>query len=125
VRLERGDLVTKGRHVLLEDSLVLEVALSEHQIAFRIEAVLLPEHQAYTDLKPGEMHCCRSGWLSFSNSQAVVVELSGAPPAIDASGATDLGHIDGVNEVENDMWVLEGDWGQATVRAPRVDLLFD
>lgn len=111
--------------VLLEDSWVLDIAPSERHIAFRIEAVLLPGHPAYADPKPGEVYCFRSGWLSVASSEAVSVELSGAQPAVDASGATDLGNIDGFAEVSDDLWVLEGDWGRATVNSPRVDLVLD
>lgn len=51
--------------VLLEDSWVFDIAPSERQIAFRIEAVLLPGHSAHTDPKPGEICRYQSGWLRW------------------------------------------------------------
>lgn len=38
---------------------MLDFSPSEHQIAFRVEAALLPGHEAYTDPKPGEAFCYR------------------------------------------------------------------
>lgn len=111
--------------VLLEESWVLDVAPSESQIAFRIEAVLLPGHPAFTGPKPGQQYCYRSGWLIVASSEAVSVALSGSRPAVDASGTTDLGNIDVFAEISSDLWILEGDWGQATVHWPRADLVLD
>ena len=112
-------------HVLLEESWVLQIAPSEHQVGFRLEAVLLPGHPAYTEAKPGETYGYRSGWLNIASSEAISIELSGAPPAVDASGTTDLGNIDRFAATSGDMWVLEGSWGRVTVHTPRSNLLLD
>lgn len=107
-------------NVLLEESWVLEVAASRRQIAFRIEAVLLPGHEGFEHPKPDQMYCYRTGWLSIV-SENMSVELSGAPPAVDAIGQMDLGHIDLFEEVDGG-WMLQGDWGTVRAATLRVEL---
>ena len=112
--------------VCLEESWVLEVAPSDDTLALRVEAVLTPEHPLYEAPKPGELSCYRRAWLSIRSEDPIDVRLSGARPAVDATGERDLGHVDGFapNPMGNG-WELEGDWGEAVVRGPEVTLLFD
>jgi hypothetical protein len=112
--------------VYLEDSWVLEVAPRVDGIAFRIEAVLTPEHALYGVPQPREQYCYRSGWLDVRGAEPVDVRLSGAQPAISADGSRDLGNIDrfAFNLADN-VWEMEGEWGTARFREPVVELVLD
>lgn len=112
--------------VYLEDSWILEVAPRVDGVAFRIEAVLTPEHTLYEARQPGEQYCYRSGWLDVSSAEPIDVRLSGAQPATSPDGSRDLGNIDRFtfNPAEN-LWEMEGDWGIARFREPVVELVVD
>ncbi|MFD7022922.1 hypothetical protein [Promicromonospora sukumoe] len=113
-------------NVFLEDSWVLEYALSRNGLAFRIEVALLPGHALFQSPRPGEQHWYRAAWMRVLSSEPVQLELSGALPAHDAKGESDLGHIDVFAKFDDaDRWVLEGDWGRAIVCRPCVSLEFD
>jgi len=103
---------------------VLEVAPSAGLVAFRIETVLLPGHEAFAHPRQGEMYCFRSWWLTIA-SEHLTADLSGAPPAVDATRARDLGHIDRFEQIENGVWALDGEWGTAMAVTPSVDLVLD
>ena len=112
--------------VYLEDSWVLEVAPSDHGLSLRLETVLTPEHPLYEAPKPGKQHCYRLGWLSLRAETPMDLRLSGARPAIDATGEPDFGNVDTfVFDPEENRWELEGDWGYAGFRSPEVTLRFD
>jgi hypothetical protein len=112
--------------VYLEDSWVLELAPSDDGLSLHLEAVLTPEHSLYAPPKPGEQHCYRKAWLTVRSPAPAELIFSGAPPAHDATGEMDFGHVDAFvcNEAA-DTWELEGDWGNARVRSPEVTLRFD
>jgi hypothetical protein len=110
--------------VHLEDSWVLELAPSDDGLALRLETVLAPQHPLYEAPKPGEQHCYREAWLTVRADQ-IEVRLSRSPPAPDASGELDLGHVDAfVFNPADDSWELEGDWGHARAGQPEVRLRF-
>jgi len=111
--------------VVLEESWVLEVALATAGLALRLDAVLTRDHPQYVEPGPGEAHCYRTGWLTVSSSEPVEIRLSGAAPAIDATGTPDYGHVDTFGQDSEDRWELEGDWGYARVHGPRVSLDLD
>lgn len=112
--------------VYLEDSWVLEVAPSHDGLALRLETVLKAEHPLYEAPAAGERHCYRNAWLDVRSADPVEVELSGARPAVDASGTEDVGNIDRFAVDERvGLWVLEGGWGIAKFRDPSVSLHFD
>ena len=110
--------------IYLEDSWVLSVLPSEQMVAFQLDAVLLEEHPGYAGPRPGEQHDYRRATLVIEGP-GLEVELSGLPPAQDASGATDLGNIDSWMVDEGGWSVLSGDWGTARVHRPHVRLLLD
>lgn len=66
-------------HVYLEDSWVLEMLPSTNGIAFRLEAVLTPDHPLYAAPGPGEQHCYRTAWLGVASEQQIDLTLSGPP----------------------------------------------
>ena len=111
--------------VVLEESWVLGVAPATAGLALRLDAVLTRDHPQYVEPGPGEVHCCRMGWLTVSCSEPVEMRLSGAAPAIDATGTPDYGHVDAFGQDSEDRWEHEGDWGYARFRGPRVSLDLD
>jgi hypothetical protein len=111
--------------VVLEESLVLDVAPTATGLALRLEAVLTAQHPSFTRPLPDEAHCYRTCWLTLTSLRAAEVRLSGARPALDATGTPDLGHIDQLTETAEGIWVLEGDWGWARVDRPQIRLELD
>lgn len=105
----------------LEDSWVREVSVSEGAVAFILDLVLREGHPSWRPPMPGERHCYRRSILRFDEAHAIVVRPSGLPPAIDANGETDLGHID-VMTLDDDGYHLEGDWGTVVVDSPQPTL---
>ena len=98
---------------------ITESAATSHcsPVAFQLDAVLLEEHPGYAGPRPGEQHDYRRATLVIEGP-GLEVELSGLPPAQDASGATDLGNIDSWMVDEGGWSVLSGDWGTARPPAP-------
>lgn len=43
-------------HFALEDSYVLDVRESDHELRFEVEAVMTSEHPRWSQPKPGEVH---------------------------------------------------------------------
>jgi hypothetical protein len=80
--------------VSLEDSWVLEVQVTERTCTFRLDLVLTPEHAAFHLPSAGEQHCYAPSTLIISASDALSFQPGPGPPARDASGELDLGHID-------------------------------
>lgn len=114
--------------VVLEDSWVLDVDVCATVVVFTLDAVLTPEHPAYRLARPGEMHCYRRAMLTVRSDAAVHVRRSLAPPARDAAGELDYGHIDTLQLAVDhgpEVWELTGAWGEALVRQPRIDLRFE
>lgn len=116
-----SDAFTALQHVYLEDSWVLRLSLSAQMLAFDIEAVLTEKHPDYRRPAPGEQYDYRPGRLVLLGE--VSCDLSGAAPATDASGSTDLGHIDTWTVDDAGVSRLTGDWGVAQVRDARVEFV--
>ncbi|WP_088994635.1 hypothetical protein [Micromonospora echinaurantiaca] len=111
--------------VVLEDSWVLDVDVSATAVVFKLEAALAPEHPAYQSAAANETHCYREATLTVRSGSAIHVRRSTAPFATDASGEPDYGHIDTLHLAADhgpDVWEMTGDWGEALVRQPHVDL---
>ncbi|SEF14331.1 hypothetical protein [Jiangella alba] len=108
--------------VYLEDSWVLGVFPAEHEVTFRIEAVLTAAHPHYQPPKPGEQYCYALADLQIRSTAPIDHQLSGARPAVDRSGTSDLGNIDTFRPTGPSTWELRGDWGAVTVQHPHVDL---
>jgi hypothetical protein len=112
--------------VYLEDSWVLEVSPSAHGIAFHLDVVLVPGHPSYEAPRPGEQYCYRTAWLDLASDQVIELELSGRRPTTDPDGSGDYGNIDRLEfDQHQQRWVIEGDWGRATIHAPTVALRWD
>lgn len=111
--------------VVLEDSWVLDLDVSATVVVFKLDTALTPEHPAYRLARPDETHCYRRATLTMRSDAAIHVRRSMAPPATDASGEPDYGRIDTLHLAADhgpDVWELTGDWGEALVRQPRIDM---
>ena len=87
-----------------------------------LDAVLVPGYAAYRPAPPDEQYCYRRGHLVITSRELPRLRRSGAPPARDATGEQDLGHIDALMPVAaaRETWRLKGDWGELDVVAPTV-----
>lgn len=110
------------RHVVLEDSWVLSLSRDDQSLAFDLEVALSPDHQHYRPPAPGEQHCYLRAQLCIGGDMTCA--MSDAPPATDARGSKDHGHIDVWTVDEDGVSRLEGDWGTVEVRSTAVTLSF-
>ena len=106
--------------LVLEESWVLEVLPSERAVSLRVEAGMTQQHPQYRPASPGEQHAYLSGWLTLASDEPGDVRLSGARPAVDATGSTDLGQIDRLAQSTDQTWEAEGDWGSVRLSWPCV-----
>jgi hypothetical protein len=107
--------------IVLEESYVLGIAASPGSLAIAADLVLAPGHPAYRPPPADESDCFVRGRLVFRDVRHLTWENQGAPPASDASGELDYGHIDDLRR-DGDIFELEGDWGNIRVIAAGVDL---
>jgi len=105
--------------IVLEESYVLDIEAHPTTIEFAMDFVLTAEHRDYRPPLAGEMYCTRRGVLTFSGVTRCLWSDQGAPPARDATGEVDFGHIDSLLH-DPAGYALEGDWGRMEVRAERV-----
>ena len=58
----------------------------------------------------------------------MILRRSTRPPAIDAAGERDYGHMEAfcpATDLRDDVWELAGEWGEALVRRPTVHVQLD
>lgn len=108
-------------HIYLEDSWVLSVSSTARSVMFDLEVVLTESHPDYQGPLPGEQYDYRHATLVVSGDR-VEFTPSGRPPATDASGGLDYGHIDSWTRDEGEWSSLEGEWGMARVHDAHVQL---
>ena len=110
--------------VVLEESFVLGIAVEPGIVTFAVEFVLAPDHVEYRVPPPEEQFCFNTGTLVFSRVSDFTWTGQGAPPATDATGESDYGHIDFL-AVEGPAYSMGGDWGTMRIVAGRVDVELD
>jgi hypothetical protein len=99
-----------------EDSWVLDIEVVDTGAVLTVEAVLTPKHPDFGPPKRGEQHPYQRIRLRFENATGTQFEPGNAPPAVDASGQTDLGNIDRFDVSDaSDFFFLEGSWGTLEV----------
>ncbi|WP_433159652.1 hypothetical protein [Kribbella sp. CA-247076] len=111
-------------HFVLEESFVLDVAAKPGSVKFRLEVVLTPDHPKYVAPGPDSYLCYRDGRLEFDGVTELEWTGQGAPPATDASGETDYGHIDTMTW-DSGLYELTGDWGQMKIWAASAQVVLD
>ena len=104
--------------VVLEESWVLDLAVSETAAQFRLELAVTKHHRWWAPPEPGEQHNYLRAELCFRDARDIDYRPSGRPPRADAVGDLDLGNID-VMTFEADEWRLAGAWGSVRVVGPR------
>jgi hypothetical protein len=105
--------------IVLEESYVLGIRIEPGTVSFDMDFVLSSHHPRYTPPPPDERDSFRRGTLRLLGVRRLRWDGQGAPPALDASGEIDFGHIDSF-EWEDDTFVLEGDWGRLEANASEV-----
>jgi hypothetical protein len=103
--------------LVLEESYVLGIQATPGAVTFDVDFVLTPEHPAYAPSSTNETECFRVGRIRFLGVQRLLWEQQGAPPATDASGEIDFGHVDSFDWDGNN-FRLEGDWDELRRKHP-------
>jgi hypothetical protein len=106
-------------NVYLEDSYVLGVEARPGLGRFELEVVLTPSHAEYEAPPPGTFECYVRGALAFGGVSELEWVEQGSPPATDASGEVDYGHIDSMSW-DGTTFELDGDWGSMRLSAETV-----
>lgn len=112
--------------VVLEESWVLGYRLLGDAVTFDLDAVLTTEHPLYNPPRHDELYATARALLTVTGS-SLTFQPSFAPPATDATGSKDYGHIDTFQPADasdgaDAMWELTGDWGRIVVTEPDVSL---
>ena len=107
--------------VVLEESFVLGIRAEPGSVTFDLEFVLTPRHSDYVPPPSSERECFWSGTLRLTGVRRLTWDAQGAPPAIDAAGESDFGHIDAF-EWEENTFLLEGDWGRLEAQADETEI---
>jgi hypothetical protein len=97
--------------IVLEESYVLGVTALPGQVTFDMEFVLTPDHPSHVPPPPSESECFRRGTLRLFGVRRLTWDDQGRPPATDATGERDFGHVDSF-EWDHQRYVLSGDWGR-------------
>lgn len=107
--------------LVLEESYVLGVEAQPGVVGFVMDFVLTSQHPDYRPPAASERECFRRGTLRLVDVTRLEWTAQGAPPAVDATGQIDYGHIDSF-EWHDGQFVLVGDWGRLDARAARVEV---
>ena len=110
--------------VYLEDSFVLDFAITPRRAVMRIEFVLREEHDLFTPPAEDEQYCYRQGRLVFDGAQSVTWRMPAGPPTTDATGEVDYGGIDEYT-ITNDRHHLLGDIGEVLITCDNFRVEFD
>ncbi len=102
------------RHVLLENSYVLNVTVEPGLVSVEAHLVLLAEHHSYSLPKDRESQCFRLGHLRFEKPTSVGWVMPVVRPAIDRTGEIDWGGVDHF-EIDDDTYELVGDFGRLAI----------
>lgn len=111
-------------HYVLEESWVLDIEARPANLVMRLEFVVTEEHPAFGPWGPDEWTCFRSGTLRFAGVTSLLWTDQGSPPARDASGEIDYGHID-VFTWKPGEYHFSGDFGSMEVHANDVQVELD
>jgi hypothetical protein len=106
-------------HLYLEDSWVLGIRESADELRFEVEAALTQDHPEWHPPEADAVHTYKRLVVVFRKPRQVTwVQRMAGPPAVDASGEIDYGHID-VFTWDESLFDLAGDWGHVRVVAER------
>ena len=100
----------------LQDSVVLDWAMSENELVFHIEASIWPNSKHYSKPQLDEYTCYKKAVLRFVNFKSVggLKEKIDVPQSSDVSGEKDYGNIDSLSSTRVG-FCLEGNFGSIEV----------
>ncbi|MDP9026588.1 MAG: hypothetical protein M3N46_03405 [Actinomycetota bacterium] len=110
------------RDIVLEESWILEVAAQPGRMVFTADFVMTADHSEYVPPLPDEVFSYLRGDLIFSGVTNLEWTRQGDPPATDANGTVDWGHIDSMS-YDDQLFQLHGDWGHIEVTARSVSVV--
>jgi hypothetical protein len=110
--------------IVLEESYVLGITATPGRLVFEVDFVLTPNHPLYRPRSAGTFACFRRGEFRFETVKSLQWTDQGAPPARDATGEIDYGHIEGF-EWKPGCYRLEGSWGFMEVAGSDVQVTLD
>lgn len=108
--------------LVLEESYVLGIQAVPGSVTFEVDLVLTPQHTQYAPPPLTERECFRKGSVRFGGVQRLVWDRQGNPPATDATGEIDYGHINSL-EWQEGTFRLEGDWGRMELSATHAEVI--
>lgn len=95
---------------VLEESWVLGVVVSPGVVALEVDLCFSASNPELRPPRDGEYAYFRRGFIRFTGVVSVRWDGMGLPPAVDATGERDWGHID-VLEWSETTYRVEGDFG--------------
>jgi hypothetical protein len=99
----------------LEDSYVIDIRSSEHELALDVEAVLTPSHPDFGEPNAGKMYRYRRVTIRFPNVRRIDwIRPLILRPTRDPDGSIDYGNID-FFMLERGSYRLGGEWGEVVV----------
>lgn len=113
------------KDVFLEDSWVLEVLPSTHELALRLDVVLDAKHPLYEAPPFDEQYCSRTAWLVLMSDRPIDIELLESS-ALTVGTSQVFCSIEGFAiDPDTQHCVVHGTWGRAVAWNPHVTLRFD
>lgn len=109
------------RDLVLEESFVLGISATPSCVTMDVEFALTPDHPAYVQPPSDENETYRRGQIRFVGVRRLMWDHQGGPPATDATGAIDYGHVDDLRW-EGGTFELEGDWGRMKIEAGSIEV---
>ena len=106
--------------IVLEESYVLGIKAEPGTMTLDMDFVLTPNHPSYSPPPSSEWACFRRGTLRLVGVRRLTWTDQGQPPALDASGERDWGHVD-TFEWDEGRFVLAGDFGSLEAEAEKVE----
>lgn len=108
--------------IVLEESWILGVAANPGRLVFMADFVMTANHPDYAPPLPDEVFSYFRGDMVFSAVTELTWSGQGDPPATDANGTVDWGHIDSMSH-DDQLFQLEGDWGRIEVTAGAINVI--
>ena len=107
-----------------EESYALSITAQPALLTISLDLALRVTHPLHETPLPGERHCYKRALLEFSQVRNLSWSGQGAVPAVDITGERDFGTIESF-EVDDDTYVLIGDFGHIFVAAAHMVVTLD
>jgi len=110
-------------NVYFEDSFVLGIRFDEFELIFLLELVLLESHARYLAPRKNQQYYYTRAELRFSKIKNTRWFELNFKANSDSENEIDFGNIDSF-EFNEDIFILEGDWGRVEVQCDDVELAY-